>query len=183
MSESDFIDLLRSNPNKGYKRLYKFYPAVRKYIKQNSGTALDAQDIFQEGVLLLNARIKDPDFSFTSKPETYFFSICKFLWNNELRKKSSLVNSMTFDKAEFSNFDSSLIDSYEEEEKLKLMERTLNSIGEKCKMILDFFYHKSMSMQEIADEFGFKSIQSAKTQKYKCLEKARSLINKKNQEL
>ena len=39
------------------------------------------------------------------------------------------------------------------------------------------FYYQKRSMKTIASELGFKSETSAKTQKYKCLEKARKLIS------
>ena len=65
----------------------------------------------------------------------------------------------------------------EKEEKLKMMESILNTISEKCKKIFEMFYFNKQSMQIIADRLGFSSVNSAKTQKYKCMERAMKMAN------
>ncbi|WP_282636750.1 hypothetical protein [Sphingobacterium thalpophilum] len=45
--------------------------------------------------------------------------------------------------------------------------------------LLKSFYYDQMSLQEIADDFGFSGIRSATVQKYKCLEKIRETVKEK----
>ena len=66
----------------------------------------------------------------------------------------------------------------EEEKKYKELDEVLVKVDKKCLKMLQMFYYQKLSMKVIADNLGFKSEASAKTQKYKCLEKARKLVAK-----
>lgn len=176
MNKQKLLNLIRSNPNSGFKKLYRYYPAIQKYILKNSGSKLDAQDIFQESLLLFYSKINEKDFVLTSQLETYLFGISKFLWQNELRKKSSLVNSIKLESEPKSRENNDIQELLLKEEKIAKIENVLLNIGEKCKSILELFYRKSKSMLEISKALGFKSVQSAKTQKYKCVERVRKEI-------
>ena len=66
------------------------------------------------------------------------------------------------------------------EEKIVKVESIIKNIGDKCKDILVALYYKNFSLEKIAEEFGFKTIQSAKVQKYKCMESARELALKES---
>ena len=58
---------LKSKDNKAYEILYKFYyPSVRNFITKNSGCEDDAQDIFQETILVLLEKVPKEDFNLTS---------------------------------------------------------------------------------------------------------------------
>ena len=64
--------------------------------------------------------------------------------------------------------------NYEEEKELKLnaLKSILNRITDKCKRIFELFYFQNLSMKDIAEQLNFTTVNSAKTQKYKCMEKA-----------
>ncbi len=66
---------------------------------------------------------------------------------------------------------------FEEEQKYQALDDVLIKVDKKCLDILKMFYYQKLSMKVIASKLGFKSETSAKTQKYKCLEKARKLIS------
>ena len=58
---------LKSKDNKAYEILYKFYyPSVKNFITKNSGCEDDAQDIFQETILVLLEKVPKEDFNLTS---------------------------------------------------------------------------------------------------------------------
>lgn len=48
----------------------------------------------------------------------------------------------------------------------------LTQITDKCRKIFELFYFKKEDMNTIARELDFTSVNSAKTQKYKCMERA-----------
>jgi DNA-directed RNA polymerase specialized sigma24 family protein len=87
MSDQTTITFIRADKtDKTLDSLYSFFPAARKMILRNGGTGQDAEDIFQEALIVFCRRIEDPDFQLTSKPSTYLFSVCRFLWKDELKK-------------------------------------------------------------------------------------------------
>ncbi len=54
----------------------------------------------------------------------------------------------------------------------------MEKIQDRCKQLLRLFYFENERMAEIAKKMGFSSEKSAKTQKYKCMEKAHQLAKK-----
>ena len=68
----------------------------------------------------------------------------------------------------------------EDHEKLNvefsMMEKAINSLGEPCKSLLEAFYLRKKTMQEIAANFGYTNPENAKNQKYKCLMRLKKLF-------
>lgn len=165
MSDSIIINQIRSGDHsKAFYRLYKGFSAVRKYVVQNSGTTDDAKDIFQDALIVLNEKVKQPDFELSANLTTYLFAIAKNKWLCELRKRNRPLPEIQEEHL-----------NEEQEEKFLLAEKALLKIGEKCQEILISFYVAKKTMEEIAKKFGFSGERSAKNQKYKCLEKAREI--------
>jgi len=50
-------------------------------------------------------------------------------------------------------------------------------MGDQCRQLLECFYYKKMSWDEIANALGYKNAASAKNQKYKYLERIRSTVS------
>ena len=67
MSDQKVIDLIRNNqPSKALTKLYKIYPAVLKHVTEYGGTESDAEDIFQDGLLVFMNKINDINFQLSS---------------------------------------------------------------------------------------------------------------------
>ncbi len=176
MKDHEIIHKIRlGKREKPIKQLYKEYPKVRAKILATGGTEEIAQEIFNDSLILLIEKVSDPQFQLTSKLTTYLYGINRFLWKNELRKQKRFVELEWSDTLIISDED--LGYQEEKEEKLKAMESILQKISEKCRKIFEMFYFNKQSMQLIAEKLGFSSVNSAKTQKYKCMERAIKLAN------
>jgi len=180
MNNTKISNLLKSGKQeKAFSKLYSLFPIVKKYIVQNSGSKDEALDIFQEGLLLLYKKSSSDD---TLNLEGFLIQSCKFLWHNELRKKKIRVGSFEshlqslttkIDNLPFDNSELELV--IEKENKLQKVEHIVKQISKRCRTLFELFYFKSLSMTEVAKQIGYKSVQSAKVQKYKCMEHARKL--------
>lgn len=53
----------------------------------------------------------------------------------------------------------------------------IEKLGDPCKQLLECFYYKNMSCDEIAKSLGYKNTASAKNQKYRYLEWIRSTVS------
>ncbi len=163
--------LIKGQTEKAFTKLYKLYPKVEKYILINSGSKEEALDVFQEGLILLYHKTRTNQ-NFTL--DGFLIKSCQFLWQNELRKKK--VRQGNSEKSEtLTQDDSELELLIEKENKLIQVENIVKQISKKCREIFELFYFKSMSMTNIAQKMGYKTVQSAKVQKYKCMEQARNL--------
>ncbi len=169
-------DIQHIEPLQLFKLLYRHARPIKKWVVANSGSSSDAEDILQDAMIVFYQMIHRPEFVLTAKPETLLFSISKKLWYYQLRKNNRLPLT------EFSELDVEEgpdADAIEKEDKLNLMEKSLALLGDQCSRLLELFYFRKMDMAAIAVELGFRNDKVAKAMKYKCLEKARILINTK----
>lgn len=176
MKDQQIISLIKKGKTeKPIKFLYKEFPKIKAKIMSSGGDEEIARQIFHDSLILLIEKIQSKDFKLTSKLSTFLFGINRFLWKNELRKRQKNRELEWSDTLIVSAEDI----NYEEEKELKLnaLKSILNRITEKCKSIFEMFYFQKLPMQTIADKLDFTSVNSAKTQKYKCMEKAIKLAS------
>ena len=62
------------------------YPTIEKYILQNRGNEQDAEDVFQEAMIIVYKRIRDNELELSCKFGTYLYAICKNIWMQERKK-------------------------------------------------------------------------------------------------
>src|SRR5690606_32505039 len=85
---------LRSGNTSAYEWVYKkYYPSISRFILQNNGNEGDAEDIFQESIVVLYQKVTTPDFQLTSALKTFLFSIAKNLWLKKLRDEKLVLIS------------------------------------------------------------------------------------------
>lgn len=175
MNNSKIIQQLQNGQQeKAFARLYSYYPKMETYIRNNSGSKDEALDVFQDALIILYKKVKTLENNTSVQVDGFLVNTCKLLWSNELRKKK--VRQKSGDGGlEYLAYQDEIQNQIYKEEKLVKVESIIKNIGDKCKDILIAFYYKNFSMEKIAEEFGFKTIQSAKVQKYKCMETARNL--------
>lgn len=175
MDDQQIIELLKiGKQSKAFLKLYKNYPQVEKLILSKGGSKEDARDVFQEALIIFYEKVCNTEFKLTSAIGTYLYSVCRFLWKDELlKRKGKHIVDLSFDFS--SEEESEFTQALEREEKFKQMESVLIQIGEKCMQILKMFYYDGLKMQVIASKVGLKSEKIAKNQKYKCMERAKLL--------
>jgi RNA polymerase sigma factor (sigma-70 family) len=173
MEDHRIVELFKEGKHeKAFLGLYRQFPAVLKMIRSNNGTKDDALDVFQEALIVLYHKLKEENFVLTSALGTYVFSVSRFIWLNEIRKRKKQEGEMPEDDIPDKDEIEELL---AKEGKYRKAEELIMQLGEKCRELLVLFYHKKLSMKVIADRLGFSSDKIAKNQKYKCLERARAL--------
>lgn len=175
MSDTEIIEKIKTGEHSlAIEKLYKNFPAFRNSLKKAGGKSSDAEDIFQDALVILIQKLSDQSFKLTCAINTFLFSICRNLSKEYFKKKGREINLVLNDSEP--EIDLHSIDELiAQEHKFQALDRILMKVGEKCLQLLQSFYIKGKAMSDIALELGFKSENSAKTQKYKCLEKARNL--------
>lgn len=169
MNDHKIVELIRSNRhNKAVRAIFKYFPSVRKIVKQHNGTIEDAEDVFQESLVILYKNLEDQNFQLTSSLHTYIVGISK----NVLRDKKRVIQKQNSSEEKFLEIQEK--DScHQDDSKRKIALQSIESLGQKCLDILQSYYFYGMSMEDIAQKFNYASSKSAKNQKYKCLERAR----------
>lgn len=146
--------------------VYSLMPEVRKFIIHNSGTVQDAEDIFQDALVVLCRKVKTADFRLTAPLKSFLMGIVKNCWLQELRQRKRMPQGES--TAEIAEVQGSI-----DELTYVTAKEAFNALGEKCKRLLIMFYFNKKSYREIAVELSFSDENTAKNQKYRCLQKAK----------
>ncbi|MFT3822456.1 MAG: sigma-70 family RNA polymerase sigma factor [Chitinophagaceae bacterium] len=168
-------DLAR-NDRDAVKTIYQqHYKMVQALIVNNNGTQDDAQDIFQEAMIVLYEKAKSGTFELNCQLKTYIYSVCRRLWLKRLQQQQKFFPELN-----------GLADTVPVEEdveghsqlnmELHLMEKAMQHLGEPCRSLLEAFYLQKRKMTDIASHFGYTNADNAKNQKYKCLARLKKLF-------
>ncbi|MCH2224820.1 MAG: sigma-70 family RNA polymerase sigma factor [Crocinitomicaceae bacterium] len=158
------------------KALYKKWPDVKRYLKTYGCSSTDAEDLFQEALLIYIRKIEDPTFELTVAPFHYVKNTCKYLWYNQARKEGKKQKTEIHENIADIEDD----DWFQKEMKLQRIEHAISKIGKQCQEILKLFYGKSWSMSEIAKKVGLRNDKVVKAQKYRCINKVKDQVNEEH---
>jgi RNA polymerase sigma factor (sigma-70 family) len=171
-TEDQFIDGLRTGNNEVLSALYKkYYNIVLKFIVNNSGTQEAAQDIYQETIIVLYENVQKPGFELNCQLQTYIFSIAKRLWLKQLKKSSKTFLFKEDGENELVDVSEEITEHLNKEVELDKLTQSLTELGEPCATLIKDFYVHKLSMDEIAEKFGYTNADNAKNQKYKCIQR------------
>lgn len=150
------------------------FPAVTRYIIRHDGTKKDAEDIFQNALVLLYVKLKEKKLNIQSL-DKYLFTVCRNMWRRE-RAKNRVTNldivplvSEELDKAQF----------YIEQEQWELYKEKFGEISSSCQEILKMALQK-ISYEDIAARFQYASQAVARQRVFKCKTKLIKLIKSDN---
>lgn len=154
-----------------YQHFYtNYFPSIRKYILSNSGNQEDAEDIFQETMIVFIKKLKRDDFELTASVKTYLIAISKNLWLKQLRerKKMRLTNEIP------PLLDEQVDDIIEQERNNS--EKILYAMAKMtshCKKLITDIFFRGKVIEEIQKEYGYTTRHNATNQKHKCIQQAR----------
>jgi RNA polymerase sigma factor (sigma-70 family) len=178
-TDSSLIQALRSdaNPGEAIRYLYRTqYQSTEAYIKQNSGTSEDAEDIFQEVVLVFIEILKKDKFRGESTVSTFLYALTRNIWLNELKKRGkSKLRDEIFEKSKEKETMDVSYHIANRESKSRLMQ-LVEQLGENCKKILLAFYFENLAMKEILKQLNYENEQVVRNKKYKCLKQLEQMI-------
>lgn len=172
IAENELISAINAGGTQRQRALRQIYKdqalkgKVVRYVQNNSGNFQDGQDIYQEGIIVLDRNIREDKFRGETSLQGYLYSICRFLWMNQIRKKAKvdLTDDHTkMDDVETHTPEISMID----DERKSVLQKVVSQLGERCQKILEL-WKLSYSMDEIAQKLGFSSAAMARKNKYRC---------------
>lgn len=150
-----YIDGLLNNNSSIVESIYKkFAPKVTYYIKMNSGSADEAQDVIQEVLITIYNQAKTKGLELTCPFDAYFFLLCKRKWLNELKKSSNKEvtikdENVSIDK----DVEKLAIETEVQDEKQSLFDEMFQKLGEKCQEVLKLSF-VTKTMEEVANKMN-----------------------------
>lgn len=151
------------------------FRTIEKLVTHNTGTAQEVEDVFQEGLLAMLTYCGRKDFTLNTPLGGLLYGICRRIWLKNLKKKRR--SPITFQDLPEYLHSNHTVDVSEEElidgERFRILKKNFNRLPPKGREVLNMFYTRNMSHEEIAEEAGYADAESAKVQKHKYLKRLR----------
>lgn len=190
MTDQEYIQAFRARDNKAITLFYREQREKFMAFLADKFNVLNQDlliEVFQESVSHLWENIelgKLSETNMTSSLTTYFFSIGLNQMKETLRKYQEDVpnDEEIYSKAAAQHE----VESAHEEERINARQdrrdairKVVDSMGKPCAPLLKAFYWSdSPSWDTIAWELHYSNADSAKTQKYKCMQKLKTLLKR-----
>ena len=154
-SDQVFIDGLGSNNSEIIKQIYKNYvPKIKNFIKNNSGTIDQADDVVQEVLIALYQQIKTKGLQLTCPFDAFFFLLCKRRWLNELKKKSNKTVTISDETLSVTEaLQQQLTQCEQFDEKQELFDAMFAKLGVKCQELLKLSF-VTKTLEEVAEKLN-----------------------------
>lgn len=145
---------------------------VKKYVLANSGSADDARDVFQDAMTIVWLNIQNGKYRIQndSSLQAYLVQIARYKWLDKLKAHNTKYKVGLSDN--MANFLSDEV--FEEDGRLKYLQKLYGGLGEKCRQILDLFYYENKSLDEIGSRLNYDAA-SIRTMKYRCMMQLRNM--------
>ena len=176
-SDEAILEGLRLRSDYIINFIYKeYFPLIRFLVADNGGSGEDAEDIFQDGIIIIYNKINLNQLALTSSFKTYMYSVCRNLWLQKLHKRKAIFERLT-DVEEYIDIPDDLQKdgAIEETEMHRIIQIHFLSLQDDCQKVLRLFV-KNIPLREIALIMGFKTEKYAKTRKYLCKEELKRRI-------
>lgn len=165
------IDLKGEN-NQAFATLYKnHFGLVKRFIINNNGTNHDAEDIFQDTMIVLVTKVRQDDFVLEATVKTYIMAITKNLWLKKLRKASRDTEFTDIYDNKFHEEISMAIEA--EKTYWDKLQHYLHKITAHCKGLIHDMFFKNKTIEQIQKDYGYSTKHNAQNQKHKCVEQIR----------
>jgi RNA polymerase sigma factor (sigma-70 family) len=169
---------IKANDDEALRALYRNnYHKIESYILNNSGTAEQAKDIFQEAVIAVWRNIQLDKFQPENETaiEGYLYRIARNKWMDHLR--SGHHNKVVWMDEDLHDSEVQALPE-DESEYLQAIKKHFKDLGENCKKILTRYYYYNEPMKQIAAAMGWTEA-TARNNKYRCIQRLKELINTK----
>ncbi len=149
---------------------------IRAAVVKNSGSDEDAKDMYQNGLMLIDDHMKEGKFR-GGAVKGFFYQVCYNLWRNELKRHKAIPLPEDGFDLSVTMLDPQV--ELERKERVELLRQIFDELGDTCKKIirLKFFVIDNFSMEEIAEQMGYKNAQIAANALSKCRKILRDLLS------
>lgn len=148
---------------------------IRQHIIKNNGSVEEANDIFQDTVMVLYYQVKQDKYNSNHDLDGFLFTIAKNLWINKVKRDKRVQYTDTIVDDAHSDFNDHLKELIVKE-RSAAMRRVFDKLDEKCRKILQFTIYDKLSMKEISVKMGYSNENVAKSNHYRCKQYLSKLV-------
>ena len=157
--------------------LYKtYFTMVKEIVKKYNGSNSDAEDVFQEMLIILIREIENGRVDELKDLKNYIYTISKNLYIN-IAKKNARQNSLDSIPERYTH-DKHVKNHMELQQSETLILDIIKQLGNTCYEILKAIIFENKKQEEIAQNLGLSDRNVVKTYKNRCKSKLIELLQK-----
>jgi len=166
LSDKEITEGIASDKNDVLNYVYEeMFPYVESYVFQQGGSKEQAQDLFQEAMIIIYKKVISGSLTLHCKFSTFLFAVCKRIWIQDRKKyflRLTKLKEMQFvSESEGPYGRDSGIDAKE------LFDKHFQRLGPDCQQILKMYFN-GVRIDEIREVMGINTIHHASDKKYRC---------------
>jgi RNA polymerase sigma factor (sigma-70 family) len=147
-TDEQLIISLKRRDNHVVSYIFKKYmPMIKYMVKELKGKEEEAEDLFQEALIIIIKKIDSDELILTAKFSTYLYAICKNLLESRLKRKT-VEEKYLIRKVE-TVFDEDFSEDYDKKYQYKMYKHYFAKLGESCQRILNMYW-LDVPVKEIA---------------------------------
>jgi RNA polymerase sigma factor (sigma-70 family) len=175
-NDTNLYEGLRAGRTGAYDWLYThLYPSYRFWVQNNNGSASDAEDAFQKGLISFVSNLTSGRYEYRAgaKVTTVIFDYCKKVWLTELDSARLRYRGAMPEQIDTpDSYDA--IDELNRTELVGAVREALTELREGCRQLIQLFYIDEFSLREIAEQLSMKET-SVKSKRYECTEQLKRI--------
>ena len=175
--EENWLEAILTGDDQQIARLYqKFMPTVIGMIRKNKGDQEDAQDVFQDAIMLIYQKAQNGEINQLDNFKAYLLKVCKYTWMNKLRRKHN--RDMSIDSNTFVPVaeDHTNIEEYLHQQEMNQLYREKFQMLEDWQQQILQLCFAGKKMKEVARIMGLSSEGYAKKKKFLAKKRLIELI-------
>ncbi|MBP5476159.1 MAG: sigma-70 family RNA polymerase sigma factor [Paludibacteraceae bacterium] len=180
MNDKDYIQALAQGDNTAIRRLYSELrePFFRYFLNHYRLDDDTMADLLQEAVIGTWKNVQRGTLTtdnLTCRLSTYVITIGIHRHLAATRQTDKFV---PLDTEQHSGLQDMPDDGIYDTERENAIARAVEQMTEPCNTLLRLFYYENKDMESIAQEMNYPSADAAKTQKYRCMQKLKTVFAK-----
>lgn len=163
------IEGIKTQDPKVIAELYTlFFPSVKQYIYRNNGNEENARDIFNDAIVVMLEKTRQPDFRLSCSLKTFIYAVCRNLWLKKLKSGDETMISYELFEDTLQGADLLEEDNFNINQARLLYQKHLVRMNATCRELICLFL-EGKSFKEITAELNYENESYARKRKYRCI--------------
>ncbi|HOY15858.1 MAG TPA: sigma-70 family RNA polymerase sigma factor [Haliscomenobacter sp.] len=180
MSDENYLHALCAGDTQRIRSIYQQYAGqIQRWVEDNNGSAADAQDLFQDGLIAIYDRYCGSDFQLSSSFGALLFGICKRKWFDRLKEKNRETVVRKVEEERYNDDHDPSIDSeaaFQELQKQETLVKTFALLSAQCQQMLTLL-GRGVAAEQIALQLSIANANAVYQSKHRCMSRWKELFS------
>jgi RNA polymerase sigma factor (sigma-70 family) len=178
MSDNQDLNALCAGDPLRIRAIYQQHAAaIQRWVENNNGSAADAQDLFQDGLMAIYDRYCGHNIQLNASFGALLFGICKRKWMDRLKEKNREATVRKMEEARYNDEDdpgSAAEAACQELHKQETLSQTFTQLSTQCQQLLTLL-GQGVGSEQVATQLGM-AANAVYQSKHRCMGRWKELF-------